>query len=170
MTLQYFDTNSTRSDIPHNTGSPMIVLVRHSLVNGTYSLNVYIVAEFVRLEVGRCLQRTMASKRALEQIPCVRSVPVRMWHTSLKQTVKDCCCAVGTKIHKIKEPRTSELFCRTPGETSITQKAEWEGLMTKQSVVARVKQQNGAKSRWEGGIEPLPRLWSKGLKPFPITR
>ena len=60
-------------DVPDSSGTSMVELVRHSLVNSTVDLNVDIVADLVDLQVSGESDVTLLPERPREEVPSPRA-------------------------------------------------------------------------------------------------
>jgi hypothetical protein len=81
-----FNTDGSRSDVPDSSSSAMILLVRHSLVDGSNSNDVDILASFVWRQDGFQVDRATLSKRTSEFLSGAGSVTFGSRHDeSLRQ-------------------------------------------------------------------------------------
>ncbi len=74
------NTDSAGGHVPHNAGAAVVQLVRHALVDGTIALDVNVVTQAVRGQIGGHVRETMAPERLAEQISGLGAVTERVRH------------------------------------------------------------------------------------------
>jgi len=76
MTMQFVElhTDGVSSHVPHNTGFTVVELVRHTLLDGTVTLDINQITNFVRVEVGGQRDVTMFAELTGEQVTCTTTI------------------------------------------------------------------------------------------------
>lgn len=78
--LGNFNTDSRLGDVEHNTGSAVVELIRHTLVNRRISNNINVVSLLEHRQISGHVWHTLSSEGLGELVPCLRSKPEVMWH------------------------------------------------------------------------------------------
>ena len=82
--LVNLNTNGARSHVPNATSTTVVVLVGHTLVNGTVALDVDLLTGLVDVQVSLTLQRSVSTEISSEQISGVSSVTKGVRHLEIK--------------------------------------------------------------------------------------
>jgi len=78
--LEDFDSDGTAGNVPDTSGSTVVELEGHTLVDVGIGLNVNNITDLVGGEEDAALKRSVVTELSLEEISCSSAKTVRVWH------------------------------------------------------------------------------------------